>query len=92
MIKNLILVVIGGVIIGLGIFFGEKALKGNSDIAVVRHQKNVAESEYSSTPVPTSKPTPEPLNESSNLGEEINKLTPPDFSEDFKELKDQVSE
>lgn len=42
-----------------------------------------------STPPPT--PTPIPITKDSNLSAEINKLTPADFSQDFKLLKDEVN-
>lgn len=40
------------------------------------------------TPTPT--PTPVIFNESSNLETETEKLTPEDFSNDFKQLKEEV--
>lgn len=39
---------------------------------------------------PTPKPTLPPLNVNSNLEEELEKLTPKDFSEDFKKLREEV--
>jgi hypothetical protein len=92
MIKNLILVIVGGVVIGVGVFYGEKTLRGSLGTNIVRHQENIAGSEINSIPTPTVKPAAEPLNENTNLGEEIERLTPPDFSEDFQKLKDQVSQ
>lgn len=92
MLKNLILVIVGGVVIGLGIFFGGQIIKGESKSNVVRHRSDFSTNNLQPETTSTPKPTFEPLNESTDLVEEINNLTPPDFSEDFQNLKNQISQ
>lgn len=46
--------------------------------------------EIAATPVPTPTPTPLVIDQSSNLAEEVDKLTPQDFSEDFQMLRQEL--
>lgn len=87
--KTLILVILGGIVVGIGIIAGEQLLKpkGIQLINIVRHQINSLPSE--STPTP--KPTLPPLDQNTNLEEEINNLIPPDFSEDFNNLRNSLN-
>lgn len=43
------------------------------------------------SPTPTPKPTPAPIKKDANLEEEVNKLTPKDYSEDFNTLRKEVN-
>lgn len=80
--KTLILVIILSVLIGIVIFlltsfpFGGKA-----------SLLNVSVSNSNATVSPTPEPTLPPLTPDSNLSEELNKITPPDFEEEFENLR-----
>lgn len=77
--KIITLVIVFSVLIGFGIF----KLTNNKTV----HPDQVITKQQSSNLAPTPKPTLEPIDQNSNLEEELDKLTPPDFSEDFESLK-----
>lgn len=82
-LKNLVLVVIGGVLIGITLVWIVKwsNSKNITQSNIVRQDSREEKSEiFQSTP----EPTLPPINENSNLEEEINNLTPKDYSEEFK--------
>lgn len=82
--KRLIIIVLISILIGSIIF----KLTDNK----TSHVGQIVTKQESSNISPTSspKPTLPPLNENSNLEEEINKLTPPDFSESINKLKEEI--
>lgn len=87
--KTIILVVIFSMLVGFGIFFGEKLLKNDSLVGGSSSGGNLAQKEPGQilTPPPTPKPTLPPIDSNSNLKEEIKKLELPDFSQDYVEIK-----
>jgi hypothetical protein len=87
--KSVLLVVILGLLIGVGI-----VVIGN--ITERRSSNNLSSSvkgENSTPPEPSPIPVPSypAITEKSNLGEEIKKLTPPDYAAEIKSLKEEVS-
>lgn len=101
-LKNILLVIIVSILIGVGIFYGMKLLSPSqsSNISPLIKLNPFRKTETAPTasadprvvyPSPTPKPSLEPINESSNLEEEINKLTPKNYSEDFTELKEEIN-
>lgn len=82
-LKIIVLVILISVLIGFGIF----KLTNNKTI----HPDQVITKQQSSNLAPTPKPTLEPIDQNSNLEQEIDKLTPEDFSEDFNQLKDELT-
>lgn len=85
--KTIILVVLVSFFIGAIIFLltfnkkfhVEQIVKLNP--LTLNRSKNIS-------PTPTPKPTAASIKEGANLEEEVNKLTPEDFSEDFNNLKE----
>lgn len=77
--KIITLVIVFSVLIGLGIFKLTNTKTVYPDQVIIRQQ--------SSNLAPTPKPTLPPIDQNSNLEEELDKLTPPDFSENFENLK-----
>lgn len=87
--KTIILVIILSIIIGTGIFLLDQVLnKKNSPL--IQSAFTVTDITKKATPSPTPKPTLQPLTESSNLEEELNKLNPSDYQEEFKNLKNSL--
>lgn len=87
--KTLILVIIFSVLVGIVIFF----LTGNKNSAIqniVTKGQNLQNISKESSPTPAPKITFPPLTKDSNLEEEIARLTPEDFSEDTKKLKEEI--
>ena len=85
--KSLIIVSIIAILIGFTLFKLTKDKMVHVDQIVTK--KNIS---HNIPQTPTPSPTLPPIDQSSNLDEEINKLTPQDFSEDFKKLKEEVSQ
>lgn len=86
-IKTLILVIIFSILVGVVIFF----FTGNKDSAIkniVTKGQNLQNISKASSPTPAPKIIFPPLTRDSNLREEIDKLTPADFSEDIQNLKE----
>lgn len=81
--KSLIIVTLISVLIGFGIF----KLINNKMV----HPDQIVTKQESSNLAPTPKPTLPPIDQNSNLEQEIDKLTPEDFSEDFNQLKDELT-
>lgn len=90
-IKTIILVIILSAIVGFMIFFGVKFFSGNNIASSNFQSSSLSKSSLKPTAKPTPVPTYLPLDSNSNLGDEVNKLTPPDFSNDYKQLKDAVN-
>ncbi|MBI2022399.1 hypothetical protein HYS97_00925 [Candidatus Daviesbacteria bacterium] len=82
--KSLVLVIIFSALIGVVIFL----LIGKGDGKIIQPLTN--SSQASKPEVPTPKPTLPPLDENSNLEQEINKLDPPNFSEDIENLRNEL--
>lgn len=96
-LKLIIWVIIGGILIGVVIFFLTKGPDKNpvskNNINEVPTKVSAESSETDSSnyyPSPTPRPTLPPLDSNSNLVEEVDKNEPRDFSKDFDELRDQV--
>ncbi len=86
-IKTIILVIILSALIGVGIFAAGNILDKNSQAPV--------QSQTQSAPkvsLPSPKASESPINENTNLKEEIDKLNPPDFSQDYSKLKQEISQ
>ncbi|MBI2021598.1 hypothetical protein HYS93_01795 [Candidatus Daviesbacteria bacterium] len=84
-IKSLTLLIAVSILIGFLIF----KLTGNKFSQVEQIvTKKIIRNQIS---IPSPSPTLKPLEQNSNLDEEINKLSPADFSEDFADLRKQVS-
>lgn len=89
--KTVILVIILGVIVGVGIFFGQKMLSGNTQASnPFKVGGNLTQAKAQKTPSPKPVPTFPPLDSNSNLKDEAEKLDPPDFSQDYTSLKSEV--
>ena len=82
--KIIALVIIISILIGFGIFKLMDNKMPNTQQIDTNYSTNIYPSQ-------TPKPALPPIDASSNLEEEINKLTPQDFSEDYKNLRDEVS-
>lgn len=85
-LKNLLLVVTGGVLIGIALVWIGKwgNSKNITQPNIVRQDSREEKSEiFQSTP----EPTQPPINENSNLEEEINNLAPKNYSEEFNNLR-----
>lgn len=85
-LKSLIIVIIVSILIGVGIFFFT-----NQPSSSLETPKKSFFSLSKPVQTPTPKPTLPPLDENSNLTEELEKTTPPDFSEDIKHLKETLN-
>ncbi len=85
MTKQIIIVIIAGILIGVGIIIFTQ----RSSIKKITPQFISSNQEAISTPTP--KPTLPPLDENSNLEEETNNLTPKDFSQDFMKIREQLN-
>lgn len=83
--KKILILVILAVLLGVFLLF--KSNLSSSKISPNLQSGNV----LIPTPTPTPTPTPPVFDKNSNLEEEIEKLTPEDFSEDFKLLKEEAS-
>lgn len=89
--KTVLLVVIASITIGVVVFFVGQTVSQSSFKFPPNIQQITSQSTnqlFSPTPIP--KPTPPPIGPDSNLEEEISKLTPPDFSADFEQLRKQL--
>ncbi len=88
--KTIILVIILSVIVGTGIFFADKIIKRKESplIKTALNFSNV--NNPTPTPSSTPKPTLPPLTEKADLEEELNKLSPSDYSNEFKVLKESL--
>ncbi len=82
-LKTLILVIILSVLIGIMIFFFISLHSSNGSI--------LSTALPSKRLTPTPEPTLPPLTPNSNLSEELNKISVPNFEEDFKNLKEEVN-
>lgn len=92
-LKTLILVIILAVLIGIIILIGFKFLDNTplaSSILSQTPMTNFNDRNILSPPSiqPAHKPTLPPIGPDTNLKTEIDKLTPTDFSDDFKKLKE----
>lgn len=94
-LKPYILVISISLLIGVGIFFFTK--DSNNKVTTPTAPREIpanvtANTEDSSGyyPSPIAKPTPPSLDKNSNLEAETEKLDPKDYSEDFKNLRDQL--
>ena len=79
-LKTLILIIILLILVGVTLIF----------VSNFTHSNNLTTQQFTNQTVPltpTPLPTLTPINENSNLKEEIKKLTPEDFSKDFDNLK-----
>ncbi len=83
MTKQIIIVVILSVVIGIGVYLYTKESSITNPISKFTTSQT-------DTPTPSFTPTPLPLNSTSNLEEELEKLTPRDFSEDFQNLRNSI--
>lgn len=83
--KKVFVVIIISIILGFMIF---KILNSNSPHVDKIVRPNISQSEKSPSP----KPTLPPLNQNSSLEEELDKLTPPDSTNDFEKLRQEVKE
>lgn len=88
MIKNSIIVIGGSIIIGMVIFLVTTDLSTGQVKPAPIVQKL---SQITQTPSPTPRPTPSPLDSNANLSDEIDKLSPADFSSEFKILREAVA-
>lgn len=92
-LKLYIWVIIISIIIGIAVFF---LTRGSDTVASPNAPKELPSDTSSSEndpgyyPSPSSKPTPPPLDENSNLEAEVEKLDPKDYSGDFENLKKQI--
>lgn len=84
--KNKIIIIIALLIILTTIFLMSKAESGKIVSSQVSSRNEVV-----LTPASIPTPTPIIIDKNSNLEEETEKLTPEDFSEDFKNLKQEAS-
>lgn len=81
--KKILILVILSVLLGVFLLF--KSNLSSSKISPNLQSGNVL------IPTPTPTPTPPVFDKNSNLEEEIEKLTPEDFSDDFKTLKQEIT-
>lgn len=94
-LKTLILVIILAVLIGIIILIGFKFLDNTplaSSILSQTPMTNFNDRNILSPPSiqPTPKPSLPPIGPNTNLKTEIDQLTPPDFSEEIKKLKETI--
>ena len=85
-LKKIILIIIGAIILGVVIFLINLKSSNNKFLSSPNLTVIPAFS-----PTPTPKLTLPPIDQNSNLKEELNKLIPPDFSEDFKNLRKELN-
>lgn len=86
--KALITVIVISILIGAGIFLVDRQLNQTSGLKLPQAIQGMATQPLSQlSPTPTPKPTPPPIGPDSSLEEEVDKLTPPDFSADFDQLQ-----
>lgn len=88
--KTLVLVIIFSVLVGVTIFF----VTGNKNSAIkniVTKDQNLQNNTQQSSPTPKPKITFPPLTKDSNLEEELEKITPEDFSESIKKLRENTN-
>jgi uncharacterized membrane protein YraQ (UPF0718 family) len=88
-VKTVFLTIIGAILIGIVIFFITQKFplsQGSQTIS----PKNLGESEIN-LPTPSPKPSQPPIDKNTNLKEEMSKFDPPDYAEEFKGLRAEVT-
>lgn len=83
-IKKIITIIVISIIAGFII-----VKFSNNSSPLVR--QNVTGSNIPNPPSPSTEPTPPPIDTNSNLEEEIDKLEPKDYSEEFSNLRTETS-
>lgn len=93
-LKYVFAVIIIAILIGVGIVWLEKNYQSKSLTSITNSfANNIPINKSTPTPIPTSTPLPTltPITSSSDLNQEIQTLTPPDFSSDFVNLKTEIN-
>lgn len=89
--RGLTIVILLSILIGIGIFLVDRRLNQANNLQLpqaIQGISNIGTSQLSTTPTP--KPTPPPIGPDSNLEEELDRLTPADFSAEFEHLRQQL--
>jgi hypothetical protein len=89
-VKTIILVIIISILIGGAIYWF--ALKPKAAAITTQPREVPKSTESMSIPSPSPLPSQPPIDKNSKLSTEIESQTSPDFSEDYKNLKDQVNQ
>lgn len=89
--KTVTLIVVFLAILGVVIFLGKSLLQTGGLKNPINIQSAVNQSP-TIKPTPTPIPTLPPLKEGADLEEELEKVAAPDFSNDYKALKDKVNQ
>lgn len=80
------------ILVAIILFFTYKIFTPNNALKSPTPQTNTkSAAKPQPTPIPTPKPTLPPISSTTDLSAEIEKATPTDFSQDYKSLRDQVS-